>query len=417
MIKRIVLFIIFILLISFGFLEYKDYLKNKDTKKSFVFWSIQLKPIYEKQINNIISDFEKKYPDYKVIWVDIPIQEAQKRTLASILSSTPPDLINLNPEFSHILAKKNTLEFFDENEMQDFHKELTNKLKYKGKIYGFPFYATSPVTIYNKEIFDKCLNGEVIKSYDDLFINSEKIYSCSNISPYVASLNENDTLLKILNKYDVQRFSNNEKEDVLKIYDSFNEMYKNGYMPKDTLTINHREAIEKYMSNQASVMVAGSNFIKMIKENAPDIYKKSAITSQLVGKNGKYDVSLMNLVIPKKSKNKELAREFAHILTNEKNQLELAELTNVLPSNIYALKNEYFKNCSSDIMDKARCISVKQLDNLIKTDVEINDKKALNETLNKELESILLDKNSDFESIKIRINNLFPRLNLYIEQN
>jgi len=116
MMKRIVLFVFLILLIVGVVIIDKKQQKNAGGVRKFVFWSIQLKPIYEKQMNNIISEFEKKYPKYKVIWVDIPIQEAQKRTLASILSSTPPDLINLNPEFSHVLAQKNALHFFKESE-------------------------------------------------------------------------------------------------------------------------------------------------------------------------------------------------------------------------------------------------------------------------------------------------------------
>ncbi|MBR5304265.1 MAG: extracellular solute-binding protein [Candidatus Gastranaerophilales bacterium] len=415
MIKRIVLFVILIFVLWYGVSKIKQYQPDVDTRKKFTFWSIQLKPIYEKQMNNIISEFEEKYPEYKVVWVDIPIQEAQKRTLASILSSTPPDLINLNPEFSHILAKKNALEFLNPIKMNRFHEGLVNKLKYKEHVYGIPFYATSPVAVYNKEILNKCLNGQVIKTYNDLILNSQKLYACSKEPVYVANLNENDTLLKILNKYDIQDFSSDEVVDAAKLYNALNYMYKAGYMPKDTLTINHREVIEKYMSNQASVIVAGTNFIKMIKENAPDVYKKTAISEQLVGSNKKYDVSLMNLVIPKKAKNKELAYEFASILTSEENQLELAKQTNVLPANIFALRNNYFKNCSSDIVDKSRCVSVKQLDNLIINNVEIKDKKALNEALNKELERILLDKNSDFKLIKIGINNLFPLLNSFIE--
>ena len=132
MIKRIVLFIIVVLLFYFGFPKIKEYQKTLDTRKKFTLWTIQLKPIYEKQINNIIVEFEKKHPDYKVVWVDIPIQEAQKRTLASILSSTPPDLVNLNPEFSHILAKKQALEFFNPMKLNHFHEGLVDKLKYKG---------------------------------------------------------------------------------------------------------------------------------------------------------------------------------------------------------------------------------------------------------------------------------------------
>lgn len=403
MTKRIVLIVAILIIFLGSFYVFKI---NSEKTKKLTFWSIQLKPIYEKQINEIIAEFESRNPDYKVVWVDIPIQEAQKRTLASILSTTPPDLINLNPEFSQILAKKNALEFFDEIEVNDFHESLVDKLRYKGDIYALPFYATSPVTIYNKDIIKTD-----IKTYNDLFKNAPQIYSTTGITPFVASLNENDTLLKILNKYNVEKFDENEKEQIIRIFDEFNKMYKNGYLPKDTLSINHREVIEKYMSSQVGLIVAGSNFIKMIKENAPDVYKKTAISSQLVGTNAKYDVSLMNLVIPKKSKNKDMAREFAYLLTSEKKQLELAKLTNVLPANIYALKDDYFKNCSSDLIDNARCISVKQLDNLINSEVEITDKKLLNETLNKEFESILLDKNSGLEAIKTRINNLLLNLN------
>ena len=416
--KRIVLILIIIAFFFGCFFAYKKYSKNIDKRKSFTFWSIQLKPIYEKQIDEIISDFEKKHPDYKVVWVDIPIQEAQKRTLASILSSTVPDLINLNPDFSLVLAQKNALEYFSEDELKDFNLGLVNKLRYKNKIYGIPFYATSPVTIYNKEIFDKCLINNFPNTYDELYSISDKLYLCSHSATFAGALNENDTLLKILNKYDVSSFkSQNEKENAFMVYSMFDDMYKKGYLPKDILSVNHREVIEKYMSNQALVIVAGSNFIKMIKQNAPDIYKKSETAPQLTGSNGKYDVSLMNFVIPKKSKNKELAREFALLLTNEKNQLELAQLTNVLPANKYALSNDYFKICPSDLNEKSRCESSKQLDNLISDDTEIKDKKALNENLNKFLEQILLDKNSNSDFIKAGINNLFSRLNLYIEQN
>lgn len=417
MVKRIVLFLIILFLIVGGFFAYKKYQPKKDERKKFNFWTIQLKPIYEKQINSIIVEFEKNHPEYRVVWVDIPIQEAQKRTLASILSSTPPDLVNLNPDFSQILAQKNALDYFSKNEVKVFHPELVEKLKYKGKIYALPFYATSPVTIYNKEIFDKC-SINLIKTYDELFNNASKIKACSGIFPFVANINENDTLLKILNKYNINLFeSEKEKQELISIYSKFNEMYKNELMPKDTLTINHREVVEKYMSKQATLIVAGSNFIKMIKQNALDVYNNSEISPQLVGKNGKYDISLMNLIIPKKSKNKILAREFAFMLTSEKKQLELAKITNVLPANKNALNNEYFKTCPSDIEQKSRCISAMQLDKLINNETQYSDKKLLNETLNKTLEEVLLNENSSLESIKARIHNLFSQLNSLVVKN
>lgn len=407
MIKKIIIGILILLIIIIGFVFSKKIKNNNDNNYKLTFWSIQLKPIYEKQLNKIIADFEKENPPYKIVWIDIPIQEAQKRTLASILSSTPPDLINLNPDFSVLLAQRNALHFFNEDDTKQYNQNLVNKLKYNNKIYALPFYATSPVTIYNKEIYDKCINKNFIKTYDDLFEISPKLKACSNIAPFASSINENDTLAKILNKYDVYSFDNqNDIDTTEKLFSNFNKMYKNNELPKDILASNHREIIEKYMSNQTLIIVAGSNFINMIKQNAPDIYKKSALSNQLTGSNKKYDVSLMNLIIPKKAKHKDLALKFALMLTNEENQLELAKITNVLPANKYALENKYFKNCSSDLYEQSRCISAKQLDNLVQFDFDEKNKKAINEAINKTLEEILLDKNiADFD-IKNKVETL-----------
>lgn len=405
MIKKIIIGILFLLIIVSGFIFSMKSNKNNDYK--ITFWSIQLKPIYEKQLNKIIDDFEKENPPYKITWIDIPIQEAQKRTLASILSSTPPDLINLNPDFSVLLAQRNALQFFDEDDVKQYNQNLINKLKYDNKIYALPFYATSPVTVYNKKIYDKCINKNFIKSYDDLFEISTKLKTCSNIAPFASSINENDTLAKILNKYDIYSFDNQkDKEQTEKIFSNFNNMYKNNELPKDILASNHREIIEKYMSGQTLIIVAGSNFINMIKQNAPDIYNISAISNQLTGSNKSYDVSLMNLIIPKKAKHKKLALKFALMLTNKENQLELAKITNVLPANKYALEDNYFKNCSSDLYEQSRCISAKQLDNLVKFDFDEKNKKAINEAINKTLEEILLDKNSSDFNIKNQVETL-----------
>ena len=61
-------------------------------------------------INGVISDFEQENPDIKIKWVDIPFSEGEKRTLASVLSDNPPDLVNLNPDFSATLAHKGALQ-------------------------------------------------------------------------------------------------------------------------------------------------------------------------------------------------------------------------------------------------------------------------------------------------------------------
>ena len=400
MVKKSVFIIGFLILILGLFFVFQN---KKNEEKTFSFWTIQLKAPAGDIINKNIEKFKKLHPDIKVVWVDIPIAEAQKRTIASILGGNPPDLINLNPEFSLSLAQKNTLEFFNENDAKNFNEGLVNKLKYDNKIYALPFYATSAVTILNKEKFKNCKIN--LKTYDNIL----KLSSCKNPPIFGASLNEGDSFSKILNKYGVNSKTLNEKS-LENVYFKFFDMNKNGLLLKDTLTITHRENIEKYMSGSASFIVAGSNFISMIKENAPEIYNNSILLPQLTGSNGEYDISIMNFIIPKKAKNKELAKEFINLISDYESQMALAKKTNVLPANKIALNDDYFKNCGSELMENARCIAAKQLNNPIKNDFGYKNKKEINDTINNYLEILLLKGKEDFMA-----DDLYKKLTDFIQ--
>lgn len=393
------------------------FIKNKNKKDEFTLWTIQLKPVAQEVIENSIKDFEKQNPDMKVIWVDIPIAEAQKRTLAAILGGNPPDLINLNPDFSVILAQRGALDYFSADEAEKFSKNAVEMLKYDGKIFALPFYATSSVTLFNRETFSTCGFSEVPQTYEELYNISDKLKECSKIYPFAINLNENDSLAKILNKYGVNTFEDEEQiQRAVFVYEMFNNMYKKGFVSKDTLTISHREAAEKYMSNNALFVVLGSNFINMVKENAPEIYKKSDISAQLKSKEGRYDVALMNLIIPKYARHKKEAHEFAKLLTGTKAQVELAKLTNVIPVNKEALDDEYFKQCDTDLLAKARCESIKQLENSGNKDFGSKNKKEINDAINKAAETILLDSKITKEGIEKEVRVLAQKVRKLAKQ-
>jgi len=388
--------IVFILILVCCFF----FFAKEKSKNTLTFWTIQLKPVAEKFIEKNIEIFKQKHKGVEVIWVDIPIAEAQKRILASILGGNPPDLVNLNPDFSVILAQKNALYFFEENDVVDFKKEIIDLLRYDGHIYGIPFYATSSITILNTE----CVKDyRKIKKYDDILTLNNKCQNNLSIN-----LNENDTFAKILNKYNVFSFKTQEELNNAKaVFDMFKAMYENSLIPKDSLTINHREVVEKYMAGDTAVVVVGGNFVKMIEENAKNIYDKSVILPQLTGVNNYYDVSLMNFVIPKKAKNIELAREFLFQLTNEKNQIEFAKLTNVLAVNNNSLKDNFFVcDKKSSLIDSARCVGAMQLERLSGKNFGYQNKKEINEILNGAIEEYLLQGTLNLNDIKNKIESL-----------
>ncbi len=378
---------------------------EKVKKQEVVFWSLQM-GTFGSYMNPLITEFEKENPDIKIKWIDVPYSEGEKRTLASILSSTPPDLVNLTPDFSSILAQKQALEFIDCNKLDAYNPQIIEMLKQNGKCYAVPFYATSSITFYNKNILKKAGINKIPSTYSEMNATADQIKQKTNLFVTMPTLTENDTFLKILNKYDINTSEKLATKQSEEIFNEYKNLYKNDYIPKESITQNHQEALEKYMSGQLAFIQSGANFLNIVKENAPQIYKYTDVSYQPKGSNGKYDVSVMNLIIPQRAKNKDAALKFALFLTNKKNQIELAKLTSILPVNKNALNDSYFTSYNEkDVISKARYISSKQLNNLLIPIKLEHNKKEIITLINNTTQQIMLDKIQTQKGLKEAAKN------------
>lgn len=387
--------IVLILLVIWTVAFQKQKLPNRN---EIVFWTLQMGD-FSSYMNGVIQDFEEQNPEIKIKWVDVPFSEGEKRTLAAILSDNPPDLINLNPDFSAILAQRGTLEKINQNDVNQFNKEIIDSLKYNNELYAIPWYATSAITIYNKALYKKAGFSIPPKTYEKLAQISGKIKSKTGAYAFMPTITENDTMLKILNKYGINSWENINSKKSVEIFDFYKNLYAQNLIPRETITQTQREALEKYMSGQLVFFQSGANFLNMIKENAPSIYKDTDVSGQIVGELGQNDFSLMNLVIPVKSSNKQKALEFALFLTNEENQLKLAKLTNVLATNRHALKDDFYTTYyNNDLMGKARVISAKQLNKVQPALRQNKGQKEINLLINTAVQEILLNK-SDTQTV------------------
>ena len=398
--KKIII-ILFILLACLAiFLQAKKSPnENKITQNEITFWTLQMSD-FAPYMNGVIKDFEAHYPSIKIKWIDVPFSEGEKRTLAAILSDNPPDLINLNPDFSAILAQKGALEEINNDNVKQFNQEIINSLKYKDKLYAIPWYATSAVTIYNKALYKKAGYSTPPRTYEKLARLAVNIKDVTGAYAFMPTITENDTMLKILNKYGINSWENINSEKSVEIFEFYKKLYAQGLIPKETITQTQREALEKYMSGQIVFFQSGANFLNMIKENSPSIYKDTDVARQIVGSLGQNDFSLMNLVIPLKSSKKEDALKFALFLTNEENQLKLAKLTNVLATNKSALKNDFYtKYNNDDLIAKARVISAKQLNKIQPVLNQNKGQKEVNLLINTAVQEILLNKSNTQETL------------------
>ena len=330
---------------------------KKSVDNEVVFWTLQMND-FAPYMNKVISEFEAQNPDVKIKWIDVPFSEGEKRTLASVLSDNPPDLINLNPDFTALLAQRGALYQIDEQYTKQYNQSIINSLKTNGKLYSLPWYATSAVTIYNKDLLAKS-GAKMPATYKDL----------AQIAPQI------------------------KQKTGAYVFELFKNLYEKDLIPKESITQTHREALEKYMAEKIVFFQAGANFLTMIKENAPSTYANTDVAPQIVGELGQNDFSLMNFVIPTRAKHKNEALKFALFLTNSENQLAMAKLTNILAVNEETLQNEFYtKYDEKDLMSKARIISAKQLNKIEPTFMPARNQKEINLLVNEAVQQILLNK-------------------------
>ena len=213
--KKTILLYILIFILFFVFILFSQRNNNDNDKTVITFWTLQL-GTFDKYINNIISEYEKENQSVKIKWVDVPYSEGEKRTLAAILSDNPPDLINLTPDFSALLAQKKALYTINKEKLNQFLPSILESLKYQNEYFGIPFYATSAVTLYNKDLTNK-----KISTYDELF----SILPKKNSYLTMFSFTENDTLLKLLNKYGINSYENINTDKSIYLFSQFKRMY------------------------------------------------------------------------------------------------------------------------------------------------------------------------------------------------
>ena len=367
--------------------------RHRTSDNEVIFWTLQMSD-FSPYMLKVIKEFEAENPEIKIKWIDVPFSEGEKRTLASVLSDNPPDLINLNPDFAALLAQRGALYEIDDKYTTQFNKPVINSLKQNGKLYSLPWYATSAVTIYNKKLLQKS-GAKLPATYEDIAEIAPVIRAKTNAYVLLPNITENDTMLRILNKYGVNSPQNINSAQSQEVFDMFKELYRKNLIPKESITQTHREALEKYMAENIVFFQAGANFLTMIKENAPSTYKSTDVAPQITGKLGQNDFSLMNFVIPLRAKHKEEALKFVLFLTNNENQLELAKLTNVLAVNEETLKNDFYKSYDkNDLMSKARFISAKQLYNIEPSMKPEKNRKEINTLINTAVQQILINKNT-----------------------
>ena len=362
-------------------------------------WTMQLQPKFTDYFNKLIASFEAENKGVKVRWVDVPWAAMENKILTAVSAKTAPDVVNLNPGFASQLASRNAWLELDSKVPEGVRKQYLPKIwkdsTLNNKSFGIPWYLTTRVTIYNKDLLKKAGVSKPPATYTELAQVAKQIKDKTGKYAFFITLVPEDSgeVLESLVQMGVElvdaqgkaAFNTPKGKAAFQYWVDF---YKQGLMPKEALTQGHRRAIELYQAGETALLASGAEFMDTIVKNAPAIAQVSAAAPQITGETGKKNVAVMNLVIPRDTRKPDVALKFALFVTNTENQLAFAKAANVLPSTLEALQ-EYRRSLSGDgkasPVEQARDISATQMQEaqvLIPTMKDLNKlQKAIYENL------------------------------------
>lgn len=340
------------------------------------FSTLQLKPTFTEYIEGVIDTFEEEYPDTTVNWIDVPFDGAQEKISTDAQAGTLPDVINLNPNFAQPLEEQGAFVDLEEAvpELRDIYVAgAWDAFQVPGEegSFGFPWYLSSEVTMYNKAMFEEAgLDPEQPPAtYDELFEAARTLteeggdfYGMhpaleNRFIPDLARLG-----VPLMNEEGTEwAFNTPEAEAYVQ---TLIDLYQDGVFPSDSLTQDHTKETEAYQAAQVALFPSGANFLSIIEENAPAIAESTDVGPQITSEGGPTNVSVMGLLVPKTSDNQATALKFAEYMTNAENQLEFSKIVTIFPSVTEALEDPYFTDDSDGTVEtKARRIAAEQLEN------------------------------------------------------
>jgi putative chitobiose transport system substrate-binding protein len=383
-----------------------------EANREITFLTMQLRPTFDDYFETLIADFEASHPGVKVHWLDYPYQNYETKLMTAFLGGDPPDVINLSSETiptwkgaGHIRPLDDLL---DPSVAQSFVPSIIRDgCTLDEKLYALPWYLSAAIVVCNQQIFEEA--GIPIDKppaqYEEIPEICRVIQEKTGKFGYFPLYTEAGSMRGWLMDAAIPLVTADGKQAAfntpraVQVVKFWTDLYKERLVPSEALTAMHRRPIEFYKGGRLAVMHSGTEFLRQIKADAPEVYASSIIGPQLQWEgNDVHNISFHVVSVAKEADHPELAAEFAAYVTNAQNQLAFCKLTTIIPSVTKALQDPYFTDPEDTLEGKARQFAA---DHALKaTVVRLPDNtKKLFKTMDDIIENICLGKMTAEEGV------------------
>ncbi|GAA2301062.1 extracellular solute-binding protein [Streptomyces caniferus] len=335
---------------------------------TFQTWN--LKANFKKHFEGIIADFEKKYPDAEVKWVDQPAEGYPEKLSADAAGGTLPDVVNVSPDLAYPLAKAG-LALDLEKAAGTYRGEYldgawrSQRMPGLPGVYAFPWYLNTGPMFYNKALFTRAgLDPEKPPTtYDQLF---DDALTMAHRSGRKTAMLAGTPSIEDFGRYGVRlmnsqgtQFTFNEPKGV-ELLRHYKELYAAGALDSQALTAQAESAGRKFQQQSVAMNPGSAHDLENFKKEAPSLYRHIGITNA-VNNTGRANMYVQGLMVNARSKVKPAAVAFAHFVTDRKNQMAFAKEVTIFPSTKGSLDDPYFTEEDGTDATRVRVASAKSL--------------------------------------------------------
>lgn len=348
---------------------------------TFQTWN--LKAGFKDYFEGLIADFEKKYPDAEVKWIDQPAEGYPDKLSADAAGGTLPDVVNVSPDLAYPLAQAGIaldLEKAAGKYRGEYLPSAWQSFEMPGKagVYAFPWYLNTGPMFYNKALFRKAgLDPEKPPTtYDQLFRDAKTMAEQSDGK--IAMLASTPSI-EDFGRYGVRlmnaqgtKFTFNEPKGV-ELLRHYRELYRAGALDGQALTAVAESAGRKFQQQSVAMNPGNTLDLENFKKEAPSLYRNIGITDT-VNNTGKANMYVQGLMVNAHSEVKPAAVAFAHFVTDRQHQMAFAKQVTVFPSTRGSLDDPYFTREDGTDATRVRVASAKSLKNAVNyTPVVLSD--------------------------------------------
>ncbi|MDT3358614.1 MAG: sugar ABC transporter substrate-binding protein [Spirochaetota bacterium] len=278
---------------------------------------------------DIIKAFEAKHPDIKIEPIVSGYADYHTKLMTMIAGNMAPDVMRIDDYYFYDFIKLGAVESLtpfierDKIDLELYPKMGIEEAIVDGQIYGLPWGTAPLYMLLNLEVFEKA--GVALPSLDwttkdfERIVRSfnpqeDKVYGFAIDTNYLSSVlphiwSKGGTLLS----EDKSRYTGDSAEASSAIQ-MLADLYKEGYMPKDTINSGNTEALRRWFSNGTVAMMSGSAQEILAIQKIEGIRFEAWTMPQAVDSKNTTVFKSNTISISKSSKQKEAAWTFTKFL-------------------------------------------------------------------------------------------------------